>query len=148
MESMKKTSMIKCQWNPEEDELLQNLVKEHGAENYSLIGNRWATIIHLFQGRTDNAIKNHWNSTLKWKLPSMSADWTLENPQPLLKKSFSVGASKNLGSPYISDLRNLGFDRFPQLCLYPHIAPTGSNFTSFSIFTHNTRYINISNSTI
>ncbi|KAH0682929.1 hypothetical protein KY290_021522 [Solanum tuberosum] len=169
METSKKTSMIKRRWNPEEDELLQKLVKEHGAENWSLIsqlisgrsgkscrfrwcnqlnpqvehqpftpeedntiiraqaklGNRWAKIAHLLPGRTDNAIKNHWNSTLKRKRASMSEDLLLENPQPPLKKSLSIGAGKNSGIPYRYDQINLGFDRFPQLCLYPHIAPLG-----------------------
>lgn len=59
-------------WTTEEDNLLIDL--------HNRFGNAWTTISSYFDGRTDNCIKNRWNSTIKKRLER------IQNGEPLVRK--------------------------------------------------------------
>ncbi|KAL6842166.1 hypothetical protein ACP4OV_028145 [Aristida adscensionis] len=52
-------------FSPQEEELILSL--------HAILGNRWSQIAARLPGRTDNEIKNFWNSTIKKRLKNTSA---------------------------------------------------------------------------
>ncbi|CAK9322391.1 unnamed protein product [Citrullus colocynthis] len=69
-------------FSPQEEELIVHL--------HSLIGNRWSQIASRLPGRTDNEIKNFWNSTLKKRLKNnlSSSPYNHESSDPRLDMMF------------------------------------------------------------
>lgn len=69
---------------------------------HSVLGNKWSRIATQLPGRTDNEIKNYWNTHLRKKLLQMGIDPTTHKPRTdpnhLMNLSLLMGASANVGN--------------------------------------------------
>lgn len=63
----------KADWSEEEDRAL--------IETHRSVGNRWAEIARALPGRTDNQVKNRWNSALRRELRKLNRLASKQTPQ-------------------------------------------------------------------
>ncbi|XWS45564.1 hypothetical protein CRYUN_Cryun15aG0147400 [Craigia yunnanensis] len=114
----------------EEDELIIKL--------HSLLGNKWSIIAARLPGRTDNEIKNHWNTHIKRKLLSRGIDPLTHRPineQAAIQSIDKVSSTAAQREDVMKTNNKLTFinqnnpdgEKYPELNLELRISPPSSN---------------------
>lgn len=71
---------------------------------HALLGNKWSSIASHLSGRTDNEVKNHWNTHMKKRLTRMGIDPTTH--RPLVIDSYRAQTAVHNETLRLQDNRN------------------------------------------
>ncbi|KAL1565853.1 MYB-like transcription factor 4 [Salvia divinorum] len=113
----------------EEDDLIIKL--------HSLLGNKWSLIAGRLPGRTDNEIKNYWNTHIRRKLVSQGIDPT--SHRPITEPSAATSSQREANPSKIDKfIKEQVREKCPDLNLDLRISPPYQNQESFKTGTNGT----------